>query len=86
MNETQQILQNKMTYMPAKDSDQPAEMCSLIRLIAKHSVCSQRPKASSCGQERLTLLPFSAGLSKSVRHIRGTFEKYIAWYHNSTMR
>ena len=47
---------NKMACVPSKDSDQPGYLLSLIRAFTVHSMGSQGPNVSSCGQRRLTRL------------------------------
>ena len=42
-----------MTCAPSEDSNQPAHLPSLIRVFTVHSMGSQGPKNSSCGQRRL---------------------------------
>ena len=44
---------NKVTCAPSEYSDQPGHPPSLIRVFAVHSVGSEGPKLSSCGQQRL---------------------------------
>ena len=46
------IYLNRLVFV-MENSDQTAKACSLIRVLAEHSVGSQGFKASSCGQRRL---------------------------------
>ena len=49
----QQDKNNKMTFAPSEDSDQPGHPPNLIRVFAVRSKDSQGPNGPSCEQRRL---------------------------------
>ena len=64
-------------FVPSEDSDQPVHLPSLISVFIVHSVGSEGPKVSSCGQQWLWSDWVDAQADLSLRWVHSHFAGFV---------